>query len=974
MNIRRGLYTAMVGAMFIVFVRSVIAFDTYVAHPELTRAMAESFGTLKDEEIEWIVQGSLEEDEPASRVLNHFYDPIRKQGLTVAGVHIGLPSPEWAHAPLWQRLQPGAGDCSWQIATGSYKRGEKAKAFRCLGHILHLLEDAGVPAHTRNDQHLEGDPFEQWAKYHGMPPVKPSSVFVPTCTTDQECIKELAYWINNNFFSKDTIESSIFEKPFNEVVVKNGYAIARQRKLAVFNARSRLFSLTEEVHQAYWNEISPQVLVFGKKIIEIFFHEVGEKLEPSIVNKDLPSLPRFSSMPKLPISTIARPIDLTIDISDVEKKNESVVTEPLATSNYPNISVPVPIAKENQQLIIEPTAIAPALINTALPLFFGGSGYDPLLSQNLVIPDTYITQRPPSVTNEIAAHFVFASDTVPTSFECNVDGQGWNPCSSSYDIEGLIEGRHSIDVRAVSGSVLDDSPISYEWRVDKTPPITLLAGNTTDKGRKANFHFISEPGSRFDCRLDAGPWFECSSPQMYDEVGEGLHVFYVRAVDAVGNIEIFPSAYSWEAEIDTPPVDEEENHDPEPIEEDPVDPPPPQNSSGLAAIWHFDECEGQSSRDFVKNEPYVMRSNWIVGQQGCAIQQNWYEPHLRWNFPEPIVAFDLTLSFFVRDLNLSSDGSIWILDTDGNYRAGFSPRQGRTMAPHNGREITFGTHMPASTDWQHVAIVYSSESLTWYVDGVEMKKIEGDFHIENPLTTLFIGQSNGPWQIDEIAIWNKALSLTEINTIRSVQISPHLMRPLQTSARLIHHWNFDETLVYNDSVGQSSIVYQYYLPGWSNGGVYVAWDGDHRIEAPLPDITSKDLSLTFWRKNGPSGVGNGTVLIMNKDTREGFGAGGDYQRSHYYLSGADVDLGSYIPNDTEWHHIALVYDSYRYEIKYYVDGILKITRPDIWPHLPINRLVIYEGRGSISIDELGIWEGSLSQEEVYNLAHIEPSL
>jgi hypothetical protein len=49
----------------------------------------------------------------------------------------------------------------------------------------------------------------------------------------------------------------------------------------------------------------------------------------------------------------------------------------------------------------------------------------------------------------------------------------------------------------------------------------------------------------FECRLDSGAFTPCASPAIYQNLGEGSHVFSVRATDAAGNVEAAPPAYSW---------------------------------------------------------------------------------------------------------------------------------------------------------------------------------------------------------------------------------------------------------------------------------------------------------------------------------------------------------------------------------------------------------------------------------------------
>ncbi|MEN6410290.1 MAG: hypothetical protein ABFD44_11335, partial [Anaerolineaceae bacterium] len=62
----------------------------------------------------------------------------------------------------------------------------------------------------------------------------------------------------------------------------------------------------------------------------------------------------------------------------------------------------------------------------------------------------------------------------------------------------------------------------------------------------ASFTFSSnEANSTFQCRLDAGAWTDCSGSQSYSNLADGSHTFYVRAVDAVGNVDPSPATHDW---------------------------------------------------------------------------------------------------------------------------------------------------------------------------------------------------------------------------------------------------------------------------------------------------------------------------------------------------------------------------------------------------------------------------------------------
>jgi CSLREA domain-containing protein len=79
---------------------------------------------------------------------------------------------------------------------------------------------------------------------------------------------------------------------------------------------------------------------------------------------------------------------------------------------------------------------------------------------------------------------------------------------------------------------------------DTTPPETRITKGPKAKtrSRKAKFKFSSsEPGSKFECKLDRKRFKRCSSPKTYKGLKPGKHVFKVRAVDKAGNVDPTPA-------------------------------------------------------------------------------------------------------------------------------------------------------------------------------------------------------------------------------------------------------------------------------------------------------------------------------------------------------------------------------------------------------------------------------------------------
>jgi Periplasmic copper-binding protein (NosD) len=84
-------------------------------------------------------------------------------------------------------------------------------------------------------------------------------------------------------------------------------------------------------------------------------------------------------------------------------------------------------------------------------------------------------------------------------------------------------------------------------RGDPPPETSILKG---PKGkvaaRRAKFRFASsDPGSRFECKLDRKPFRKCKSPRKYKNLKPGRHVFRVRAIDAADSVDPTPAKRRW---------------------------------------------------------------------------------------------------------------------------------------------------------------------------------------------------------------------------------------------------------------------------------------------------------------------------------------------------------------------------------------------------------------------------------------------
>jgi len=170
---------------------------------------------------------------------------------------------------------------------------------------------------------------------------------------------------------------------------------------------------------------------------------------------------------------------------------------------------------------------------------------------DLTEPDTTITDSPPNPTPDPTATFAFESSEPNSTFECNLDGLGWENCSTPKTYTGLADGNHSFEVRATDAAGnTDSSPSLWNWLIDSSilPPDTFIDSTPPAKTflTTAIFEFSSDDvEATFECSLNNESWSTCTSPQNYENIPTGDSNFRVRAVNGAGLKDPTPASYDW---------------------------------------------------------------------------------------------------------------------------------------------------------------------------------------------------------------------------------------------------------------------------------------------------------------------------------------------------------------------------------------------------------------------------------------------
>ncbi len=338
-----------------------LSYSEKTTHPALTREVVTFYNhhfsgrSISESDTKLVIQGSIDED-AGTRWLQHFYDPAHNRGLTLGknelfkdrelAAIIGgaqskfLSSKEWANDTSAQAggvsgLTAGVvrsyfgskDDFTWDKAIYEYAWGDKNKGLQSLGHVLHLLEDATVPDHTRNDPHPPvldlGSPYESWtSKFNpenislvdgliakNEKPIQLNSI--------SDYFDKMAAYSNANFSSKDTICVSDYSSPIPNFEKRETSSDGQTYffsyktqgsdiyRLYARSADSEWFSVVKNndkgckyflddgdslILSDYWDRLSKQAVLNGAGAVKLFFDEVDKEKQTKILfnkNKSL---------------------------------------------------------------------------------------------------------------------------------------------------------------------------------------------------------------------------------------------------------------------------------------------------------------------------------------------------------------------------------------------------------------------------------------------------------------------------------------------------------------------------------------------------------------------------------------------------------------------------------------------------------------------------------------------------------------
>jgi hypothetical protein len=171
-------------------------------------------------------------------------------------------------------------------------------------------------------------------------------------------------------------------------------------------------------------------------------------------------------------------------------------------------------------------------------------------------PTATIDFGPADPTGLATADFQFSSSEPGSTFQCQLDGAGYSPCTSPASFTGLAEGLHVFRVKAIDGVGNVGLAATQTWHIDRTPPDAVIDSGPSDptSATSATFTFsASEASSTFQCQLDGGGYSSCASPRTVSGLTPGSHTLQVKATDPLGNAGS-ATAFTWKIDTTAPTV------------------------------------------------------------------------------------------------------------------------------------------------------------------------------------------------------------------------------------------------------------------------------------------------------------------------------------------------------------------------------------------------------------------------------------
>lgn len=355
------------------------------------------------------------------------------------------------------------------------------------------------------------------------------------------------------------------------------------------------------------------------------------------------------------------------------------------------------------------------------------------------------------------------------------------------------------------------------------------------------------------------------------------------------------------------------------------------SNRGLIAYWSFDDGDGTSVGDASGSGKHLTLGTapqtpvWIDGRFGKALSFDGVQDTTGdiANIPSVVLGTTHTISMWVYPIPAGHT----------NYQSLFDQDCGAGLYYHSGtdKRINYfynSDHLSTGTltenAWNHVAVVTSAGSATFYINGAAAGTAAG----VPAYTALTMGGDSCSeafkGSIDETRVYNRALGATEITALYDLgaaKIGLPATSPGTLSDGLAGYWTFDGQDMIGgvlDASGNGNIgsLVNYGaaigVPGIAGQALGFSSASSQYVNIPNTAANlspgTGDFAASFWYKGSPSG-GFFSGDALGADGEWDIGSGGG--REFYFVANdfAATAYGNFaMPSDTNWHHVVLMLD------------------------------------------------------------------
>lgn len=287
--------------------------------------------------------------------------------------------------------------------------------------------------------------------------------------------------------------------------------------------------------------------------------------------------------------------------------------------------------------------------------------------------------------------------------------------------------------------------------------------------------------------------------------------------------------------------------------------------------------------------------------------------------------------------------------------------------------------------WAHVVLTYDGSTVRCYVNGGTPQTVASTGTGSGVTSKFTIGADNSSggtdqffWDgmVDEVGVWNVALTQDEINKIYNAgrgNAYP-LTDNLLTSG--FAYWKFDESSGNaSDSVGSNTatnVGTATYAAGKLNNGTTLNGSSQYFTFATTPQTGAGSWSVNTWVKTSSSGSLKEFLFWGSNSVDAGidfYMSSGNKLVANFY-GGAGIATSTTSINTGAWVMCSITYDGTN--IRVYVNGVLEATGANKAGSLSgTTRIIGADGTpGNYwngSLDEMGIWTRTLTGAEITSL-------